>query len=46
MKVIAPQVDLLIVVGSGNSSNSVGWPKSAEAGAGAAYRVDDASGNG
>ena len=44
VKVIAPRVDLLIVVGSGNSSNSVRLAEvGLEAGAGAAYRVDDAS---
>ena len=41
VKVIAPQCDLLIVVGSGNSSNSVRLVEVAlEAGATAAFRVD------
>ena len=41
VKVIAPQVDVMVVVGSGNSSNSVRLKEVAlEAGAGAAYRVD------
>ena len=44
VKEIAPRVDLLIVVGSGNSSNSVRLAEvGLEAGAGVAYRVDDAS---
>ena len=44
VKQIAPQVDLMIVVGSGNSSNSVRLKEVAlEAGAGAAHRVDFAS---
>ncbi|WP_166133436.1 4-hydroxy-3-methylbut-2-enyl diphosphate reductase [Nocardioides ochotonae] len=44
VKEIAPQSDLLIVVGSGNSSNSVRLVEVAlEAGARASYRVDDAS---
>ena len=44
VKEIAPQVDLLIVVGSGNSSNSVRLVEvGLEAGARAAYRVDDSS---
>ncbi len=44
VKVIAPRVDVLIVVGSGNSSNSVRLAEvGLEAGAGAAYRVDDRS---
>jgi 4-hydroxy-3-methylbut-2-enyl diphosphate reductase len=44
VKEIAPQVDLLIVVGSGNSSNSVRLVEvGLEAGARSAYRVDDAS---
>lgn len=41
VKKIAPQADVVIVVGSGNSSNSVRLVEVAlEAGAGAAYRVD------
>ena len=41
VKVLAPQCDVVIVVGSGNSSNSVRLKEVAlEAGAGAAYRVD------
>ncbi len=41
VKVIAPQCDVVIVVGSGNSSNSVRLVEVAlEAGATAAYRVD------
>ncbi|MBF4163601.1 4-hydroxy-3-methylbut-2-enyl diphosphate reductase [Nocardioides acrostichi] len=44
VKEIAGRSDLVIVVGSGNSSNSVRLVEVAlEAGAGAAYRVDDAS---
>jgi len=44
VKEIAASSDLVIVVGSGNSSNSVRLVEVAlEAGAGAAYRVDDAS---
>jgi 4-hydroxy-3-methylbut-2-enyl diphosphate reductase len=44
VKEIAKDSDLVIVVGSGNSSNSVRLVEVAlEAGAGAAYRVDDAS---
>ena len=44
VKTIAPQVDVMIVVGSGNSSNSVLLKEVAlEAGAPAAYRVDYAS---
>ena len=44
VKEIARDADLVIVVGSGNSSNSVRLVEVAlEAGAGAAYRVDDAS---
>ncbi len=44
VKEIAPDFDLLIVVGSGNSSNSVRLVEVAlEAGARASYRVDDAS---
>lgn len=44
VKVIAPRVDVLIVVGSGNSSNSVRLAEvGLEAGAGASYRVDDES---
>lgn len=44
VKKIAPKVDLMIVVGSGNSSNSVRLKEVAlEAGAGAAHRVDFAS---
>ena len=44
VKTIAPQVDVMIVVGSGNSSNSVRLKEVAlEAGAPAAYRVDYAS---
>lgn len=44
VKEIAPGSDLLIVVGSGNSSNSVRLVEVAlEAGARASYRVDDAS---
>ena len=43
VKLIAPQCDVLIVVGSGNSSNSVRLAEvGLEAGAGAAYRVDSA----
>ena len=43
VKAIAPQSDVVIVVGSGNSSNSVRLVEVAkEAGAGAAYRVDNA----
>jgi len=44
VKQIAPAADLVLVVGSGNSSNSVRLVEVAlEAGARAAYRVDDAS---
>ena len=44
VKVIAPRVDVLIVVGSGNSSNSVRLAEvGLEAGAGASHRVDDES---
>lgn len=44
VKEIAQDSDLVIVVGSGNSSNSVRLVEVAlEAGAGSAYRVDDAS---
>lgn len=44
VKAMAPQADLVIVVGSANSSNSVRLVEVAlEAGAGAAYRVDKAS---
>src|SRR4028119_1476255 len=44
VKKIAPEADLVIVVGSGNSSNSVRLVEVAlEYGAAAAYRVDDAS---
>ncbi len=44
VKEIAGGVDLLLVVGSGNSSNSVRLVEVAlESGAAAAYRVDDAS---
>jgi 4-hydroxy-3-methylbut-2-en-1-yl diphosphate reductase len=44
VKEIAPGADLVIVVGSGNSSNSVRLVEVAlEAGAKASYRVDDAS---
>jgi 4-hydroxy-3-methylbut-2-en-1-yl diphosphate reductase len=44
VKVIAPEADVVIVVGSPNSSNSVRLVEVAkEAGAGAAYLVDDAS---
>ncbi len=44
VKEIAQDADLLLVVGSGNSSNSVRLVEVAlEAGATAAYRVDDAS---
>jgi len=43
VKVIAPQADVVIVVGSPNSSNSVRLVEVAkDAGAGAAYLVDDA----
>lgn len=43
VKQIAPECDLMIVVGSSNSSNSVRLVEVAlEAGAGAAYLVDDA----
>lgn len=43
IKVIAPQCEVVIVVGSGNSSNSVRLVEVAlEAGAGASYRVDHA----
>ncbi len=41
VKTIAPEVDVMIVVGSANSSNSVRLVEVAlEAGAGAAYRID------
>lgn len=41
VKAIAPQADVMIVVGSGNSSNSVRLAEVAlESGAGAAHRVD------
>jgi 4-hydroxy-3-methylbut-2-enyl diphosphate reductase len=44
VKEIAPGADLVLVVGSGNSSNSVRLVEVAlESGAAAAYRVDDAS---
>jgi 4-hydroxy-3-methylbut-2-en-1-yl diphosphate reductase len=44
VKEIAPAADLVLVVGSGNSSNSVRLVEVAlESGAVAAYRVDDAS---
>lgn len=44
VKEISPGTDLVIVVGSGNSSNSVRLVEVAlEAGAAASYRVDDAS---
>ncbi len=44
VKLIAEQSDVVIVVGSGNSSNSVRLVEVAiDAGAGAAYRVDHAS---
>jgi 4-hydroxy-3-methylbut-2-enyl diphosphate reductase len=44
VKKIAPQVDVLIVVGSANSSNSVRLVEVAlESGAGASYRVDFAA---
>jgi 4-hydroxy-3-methylbut-2-enyl diphosphate reductase len=44
VKQIAPQSDLVLVVGSANSSNSVRLVEVAlDAGAGAAYRVDNAS---
>ncbi|GCD91217.1 4-hydroxy-3-methylbut-2-enyl diphosphate reductase [Nocardioides sp. LS1] len=44
VKEISPDTDLVIVVGSGNSSNSVRLVEVAlEAGAKASYRVDDAS---
>jgi 4-hydroxy-3-methylbut-2-en-1-yl diphosphate reductase len=44
VKEIAPAADLVLVVGSGNSSNSVRLVEVAlECGAAAAYRVDDAS---
>ncbi|WP_067781883.1 4-hydroxy-3-methylbut-2-enyl diphosphate reductase [Actinomyces vulturis] len=44
VKALAPDCDAVIVVGSGNSSNSVRLKEVAlEAGAGAAYRVDFAS---
>ncbi len=44
VKVIAPRCDVVIVVGSENSSNSVRLAEvAAEAGAQAAYRIDDAS---
>lgn len=43
VKTIAPKVDVMVVVGSANSSNSVRLVEVAlEAGAGAAYRVDKA----
>lgn len=44
VKVLAPDSDLVLVVGSANSSNSVRLVEVAlEAGAGAAYRIDNAS---
>jgi 4-hydroxy-3-methylbut-2-enyl diphosphate reductase len=44
IKEISPEADLVIVVGSANSSNSVRLAEVAlEAGAKAAYRIDDAS---
>src|SRR5690554_6632829 len=44
VKKIAPQADLVIVVGSANSSNSVRLVEVAlDAGAGAAYRIDRAA---
>jgi 4-hydroxy-3-methylbut-2-enyl diphosphate reductase len=44
VKQIAPQSDLVLVVGSANSSNSVRLVEVAlDAGAGAAYRIDNAS---
>ena len=44
VKEIAPQADVVLVVGSGNSSNSVRLVEVAlDAGAGASYRVDNAS---
>ena len=44
VKVIAPRCDVVIVVGSGNSSNSVRLVEVAlDSGAGAAYRVDCAA---
>ena len=44
VKEISPEADLVIVVGSANSSNSVRLAEVAlEAGAKAAYRVDDAT---
>ena len=44
MKAIAGQCDVLVVVGSGNSSNSVRLVEvGLEAGAGAAFRVDRAA---
>lgn len=44
VKLVAPRCDVLVVVGSGNSSNSVRLAEvGLEAGAGAAYRVDDAT---
>ncbi len=44
VKQIAPEADLVLVVGSANSSNSVRLVEVAlDAGAGAAYRIDDAS---
>ncbi|HEX6338281.1 MAG TPA: 4-hydroxy-3-methylbut-2-enyl diphosphate reductase [Jiangellaceae bacterium] len=44
VKQIAPQSDLMLVVGSANSSNSVRLVEVAlDAGAGAAYRIDNAS---
>jgi 4-hydroxy-3-methylbut-2-enyl diphosphate reductase len=44
VKQIAPDADLVLVVGSANSSNSVRLVEVAlEAGAGAAYRIDNAS---
>lgn len=43
VKLVAPRCDVLVVVGSGNSSNSVRLAEvGLEAGAGAAHRVDDA----
>ncbi len=44
VKQIAPQADLVLVVGSANSSNSVRLVEVAlDAGAGAAYRIDNAA---
>lgn len=43
VKIIAPQCDVVVVVGSGNSSNSVRLVEVAlESGAGSSYRVDNA----